>query len=552
LANVDEDELIHDGEDDWEAIEPDQTNDQTADDWKDFASSFDDGVNIWEFIDPDQVRENAANDWADIEEDTEDESGDSSSDSDSSDTQSVDDNGGVDRETVSATMNQFSEALDEHLAMLSSWYIAANPDHSATPPSSYQALLSDEFAETVRQLDFSADYDAGGSRPTTWLSWSAVQLYEFRHKTTEIIADHGNDMQPEVTEKLHALVNSRLTKRVITVGEAGIPMNPSLLLSTEGDSESPLTAHLDILHDVLALHEAHGLSSITPIHQQNCWDTDHCPQPGVARANFDTDDDVDNSKDYDIDDWEFIELGQTEEDSDNRRESGEENQNEDNAESDSRHTAAESEVGDNRSLNDNSGVNTGMQTAAMSQFSQALNDHLAMLCSWYIAADSNQPANPPADYHTLFSDEFTETVQQLDFSTGYDARSSTSATWLSWSSIRLKEFRRETMEIIADHDDNMQPEVTEKLHALVNSRLIKNVITAEEADLPTDTEMLLFAKGDSDDPLTAHLDTLRDILSRDEIQSSLSVTPIDEQDCWDTDRYPRPGAAQADSDSDDL
>ena len=205
-------------------------------------------------------------------------------------TQRAGDSTGVDAGTQVAAMNQFTQALDEHLAMLCAWYVAAHADLPADPPASYHALLSDEFAETVRQLDFSTGYDAGGSRPTTWLSWSAVRLGEFRRETMAILAVHSDALDPAVTEQLHTLVNSRLTKRVITADEADLPTEPALLLFPDTDTDDPLAAHLDTLRDILALHETQGTSSVTPIHEQDCWTTDHDPQPGVARADPDTDD----------------------------------------------------------------------------------------------------------------------------------------------------------------------------------------------------------------------------------------------------------------------
>jgi hypothetical protein len=189
-----------------------------------------------------------------------------------------------------AAMNQFTQALDEHLAMLCAWYVAAHGDSSPDPPASYHALLSDGFAETVRELDFSTGYDAGGSRPTTWLSWSAVRLGEFRRETMAILAVHSDRLDPAVAEQLHTLGNSRLTKRVITADEADLPTEPALLLFPDTDGDDPLAEHLDTLRDTLALHETQGSSSVTPIHEQDLWAADSDPQPGVARADPDTDD----------------------------------------------------------------------------------------------------------------------------------------------------------------------------------------------------------------------------------------------------------------------
>lgn len=191
--------------------------------------------------------------------------------------------------------------------------------------------------------------------------------------------------------------------------------------------------------------------------------------------------------------------------------------------------------------------------AALTQFTQALDEHLAMLCAWYIAAHPEPPAEPPASYEAFFEGEFAEIVRRLDFSTPHDAPGSPDATWLAWSALRLTEFRRETMAIIEVHAGSIEPTVTERLHNLANSRLTKRVITADEADLPghlpADTALLLFTDADSDDPLEAHLDILREVLATHETDAASSLTPIGDRDCW-AGESPDPGVAWAAPDSD--
>ena len=218
--------------------------------------------------------------------------GNSSADGDSADaptTRSAADSAATPVEPQTAAMNQFTQALDEHLAMLCAWYVAANDDPPEEPPASYRALFADDFAATVRRLDFSTAYDAGGSKPTTWLSWSAVRLGEFRRETMAIIDIHSAALDPSVVEQLHTLGNSRLTKRVITADEADLPTEPALLLFPD-DTDDPPSAHLDTLRDVLAIHETQGSSAVTPIHEQDCWTADRYPREGVARAAADSDD----------------------------------------------------------------------------------------------------------------------------------------------------------------------------------------------------------------------------------------------------------------------
>lgn len=190
-----------------------------------------------------------------------------------------------------AALTQFTQALDEHLGMLCAWYVAAHPEPPAEPPASYDALFGGEFAETVRRLDFATPY-AAGSPDATWLAWSALRLTEFRRETMAIIEVHAGSIEPTVTERLHNLANSRLTKRVITADEADLPghlpADTALLLFAAADRDDPLQAHLDILHDVVATHKSDSASSLTPIHERDCWGKDES-QAGVAWAAPDSD-----------------------------------------------------------------------------------------------------------------------------------------------------------------------------------------------------------------------------------------------------------------------
>ena len=203
--------------------------------------------------------------------------GDSGTDDDSSDENS----------THETAMTQFTQALDEHLGMLCAWYVAAHPDSTGEPPASYDALFDADFAETVRRLDFAAPHE-GGPRNGTWIAWSAVRLSEFRRETMAIIDVHSDSIEPAVGASLHNLANSRLTKRVITAEEAALPdhlpADTALVLFTETNGDDPLHAHLELLREMLATHETHSATSVTPIGERDCW-SGSSPEAGVARAN---------------------------------------------------------------------------------------------------------------------------------------------------------------------------------------------------------------------------------------------------------------------------
>ena len=223
----------------------------------------------------------------------------SDGDTDANDSKGIDEGGNSttgdgntdENSTRETAMTQFTQALDEHLGMLCAWYVAAHPESTVTPPTSYDALFDGDFADTVRRLDFAAPH-TGGPQDGTWIAWSAVRLTEFRRETMAIIDVHSESIDPTVGGKLHTLANSRLTKRVLTAEEAALldhlPADTALVLFTETDGTDPLHAHLELVREMLAIHDTHSATSITPIGERDCWSGDS-PEVGVARANPDAD-----------------------------------------------------------------------------------------------------------------------------------------------------------------------------------------------------------------------------------------------------------------------
>ncbi|RJX42006.1 hypothetical protein DM826_10115 [Halonotius aquaticus] len=205
------------------------------------------------------------------------------------------------------------------------------------------------------------------------------------------------------------------------------------------------------------------------------------------------------------------------------------------------------DIGDDGGSGDNSDDENSTHETAMTQFTQALDEHLGMLCAWYVAAHPDSIGEPPASYDALFDGDFAETVRRLDFAAPHEGEPH-DGTWIAWSAVRLTEFRRETMAIIDVHSDSIDPTVGASLHNLANSRLTKRVITADEAalpdHLPADTALVLFTEADSDDPLHAHLELLREMLATHETHSAMAVTPPAERDCWSGDN-PEAGVARA-------
>ena len=209
-------------------------------------------------------------------------------------------------------------------------------------------------------------------------------------------------------------------------------------------------------------------------------------------------------------------------------------------------------VGDASS--DTAGVNAGKATThrtAMTQFTQALDEHLGTLCTWYVAASPTTTTEPPASYDALFDGDCIETIRRLDFAAPHTG-GPPNGTWVAWSATRLTEFRRETMAIIDMHAESIDPTVVAALHNLANSRLTKRVITAEEATLPehlpADTTLLLFGAAD-DDPLQTHIEVLGEMVAIHETHSATSLTPIDERECWRGDAA-KSGVARAEPDGD--
>jgi len=186
------------------------------------------------------------------------------------------------------------------------------------------------------------------------------------------------------------------------------------------------------------------------------------------------------------------------------------------------------------------------QTTALTQISRPLNEHLAMLSAWYVAA-AEPPVKQPSDFQTLFDEEYEETVEKLDFLAPYEIGAVDTQSWLAWSATELTDLRRELLLLVDLYSESLDPAVSEQLYSLANSRLTKQLITIHESGMYTNTTQdetfALLREQSNSQALGAHLEVLQEILEILDEQEVLDEN-IDLADCWQQDSSPNAGSAR--------
>jgi len=188
------------------------------------------------------------------------------------------------RQTTALT--QISQPVNDHLALLSAWYVAA-AEPPIEQPESYQAAFDEQYTQTVSNLDFLKPYDVGAVDTDTWLARSATELTEFRRELLLLVDLYSESLDSDVVEQLYNLANSRLTKQLITVHESGMYTNTTqdetFALFSDDSNARALQAHLEVLQETLETLDEHEITD-EQIELDDCWQQDSLPNAGSARV----------------------------------------------------------------------------------------------------------------------------------------------------------------------------------------------------------------------------------------------------------------------------
>lgn len=196
-----------------------------------------------------------------------------------------------------------------------------------------------------------------------------------------------------------------------------------------------------------------------------------------------------------------------------------------------------------------------LQEIALEQLSQPLNSHLSFLTTLYVVSISELPDNLPGQYDDLFTEEYVESVQYLDFSEEASVMSKTgSVTWLRYSASEFRKFKQEIGEIIGKYGAFMSSEGVRTLEQISSSEMMDVVIGASERDFlklsqalqlehSIEADLNIFFGERMERVVRDHIETVGQLIEYYE-NSSLELTPVDQHSVWRADHIPRVGDAR--------
>lgn len=191
-----------------------------------------------------------------------------------------------------------------------------------------------------------------------------------------------------------------------------------------------------------------------------------------------------------------------------------------------------------------------MQNTALRQLRTDVNTHLTFLSNMYIAASEEYPNSPPSTYEELFNDDFSTTIQLLDFSKEYPtAGESRVIRWFDYSESNLKEFQNSIDQVITQYSAWLDPEIVEKVHNLKSSRFMTVIISASEVDLiQLDREMgfdreyaILIGE---DNIIQEHTDLLLELIQEYQEVDDIELTNVEDLNAWSENVTPHPESAR--------
>lgn len=196
-----------------------------------------------------------------------------------------------------------------------------------------------------------------------------------------------------------------------------------------------------------------------------------------------------------------------------------------------------------------------LQEIALEQLSQPLNSHLSFLTTLYVVSIPELPNNPPSQYKDLFTEEYVESVQYLDFSKRASVMSRAgSVTWLRYSEVEFRKFKQKINEIIGKYGTFMSSEGVRKLEQISTSEMMEVVIGASERDFLKLSQILQSEHGIEGDlnifsgegmqrAVRDHIEAVSQLIDYYDSSSS-DLTPADQHSAWRADHVPRVGDAR--------
>lgn len=143
-------------------------------------------------------------------------------------------------------LNELSGPMQNYLHLLLSWYKVALPESSDCPPKSLQQLLSEDYYEVVKYLDFYAD--TPHLPPRTWLEHSASEMSQLKNEIDSIVKKYSQFIDPELMGALQEIRDSKLMKSLISIHRS----RPAIQAYSHDGEVAPL------LRDYKGQHKGHS------------------------------------------------------------------------------------------------------------------------------------------------------------------------------------------------------------------------------------------------------------------------------------------------------
>ncbi len=196
-----------------------------------------------------------------------------------------------------------------------------------------------------------------------------------------------------------------------------------------------------------------------------------------------------------------------------------------------------------------------MQIAALRQLKYDINSHITFLTDMYIAALDERQGTPPSTFEEVFDEDFTETVQLLDFSKEYPtARNSKRISWFDRSESHLEEFSDSIDQVISQYSPWLEPEVVEILQDLNNSIFMGMITSASSINIIQMDEEMGYEREYSillghPEIIEEHTGAVLEIIQKYNEQSEVELTDAEDLNAWSENVAPTRGTVRLESES---
>lgn len=190
------------------------------------------------------------------------------------------------------------------------------------------------------------------------------------------------------------------------------------------------------------------------------------------------------------------------------------------------------------------------ERAALLYLSDWFEDHLGLLCEWYVASLPKYPSKAPSTYEEMFNADFLSIVAVLD---GYEEYPTTpnasTKDWLSHSAHQCETFREALDNVLNRHSSALSSENLELLNDLRESDLMRQIIVRDGSRdaLPEwvskdSTQLFISDTNYNRTELETHLTLVQDLIAAYDSYPEIQFKSPSQQVAWKEDFAPQPGS----------